>query len=115
MEATFTVHAVTKDGFLCTLTLSDSSTKDLMIRALSALTWLRENGFEPPVKAPAQPQPTEAAKPAPVLPDGTPDPAWCPVHQVAMSRREKDGQVWYSHKLPDGSYCRGKPPKGDGR
>ena len=114
MEATFTVQA-TKDGYPCSLSISSADTKDLMIRALSALEWLKANGFEPPVKAPAQPQPTEAAKPAPTLPDGTPDPAWCPVHQVAMSRREKDGQVWYSHKLPDGTYCRGKPPKGNGR
>ena len=112
MEATFTVQAV-RDGYLCTLTLTDPNTKDLMTRALSALEWLKANGFEPPVKAPAQPQPTEA-KPAPTLPDGTPDPAWCTIHGTPMTRREKDGQVWYSHKLPDGSYCRGKP-KGNGR
>ena len=113
MGASFTV-AMTKDGYPCTLSFSSTDTKDLLPRALAAIEWLKANGFEPPAKAP-QPQPTEAAKPAPTLPDGSPDPAWCPVHQVAMTRREKDGQVWYSHKLPDGTYCRGKPPKGNGR
>ena len=31
----------------------------------------------------------------------------CPIHNAEMRKREKDGQVWYSHKLADGSYCRG--------
>jgi hypothetical protein len=35
------------------------------------------------------------------------DPSWCPVHQVHMKRREKDGPAWYSHKAPDGTWCRG--------
>jgi len=30
-----------------------------------------------------------------------------------MRRREKDGKVWYSHKLADGSYCKGKIAGGD--
>ncbi len=47
---------------------------------------------------------------APALPDGSPDPAWCSIHQVTMKRRESNGQVWYSHKVGDG-WCKGKPPK----
>lgn len=35
----------------------------------------------------------------------------CPIHGVPMTRREKDGAVWYSHQLPDGTWCRG----GNGR
>ena len=35
------------------------------------------------------------------------DPAWCPVHNCQMTRKEKNGDVWYSHKAPDGSWCRG--------
>jgi len=31
----------------------------------------------------------------------------CQIHNAEMRKREKDGQVWYSHKLADGSYCRG--------
>jgi len=32
----------------------------------------------------------------------------CPLHGVAMTRHGKNGDTWYSHKLPDGSWCRGK-------
>ncbi len=103
-EASFTIRAV-RQGFPCELTLTDSDTKTLMTRALAALEWLASQGFEPPGTATATP-----AK-APTLPDGTPDPAWCAVHGVAMTRRERDGQVWYSHKLPDGTYCKGGKAK----
>ena len=49
---------------------------------------------------------------APTLAGGAEDPGYCKVHRVAMKRHEKDSQVWYSHKAPDGSWCRGKynPP-----
>ena len=30
---------------------------------------------------------------------------YCQVHKVAFQRREKDGKVWYSHRLADGTYC----------
>ena len=32
----------------------------------------------------------------------------CPIHNVLMKRYAKGDQVWYSHKAPDGSWCRGK-------
>ncbi|GEM_PF-2134518 len=38
------------------------------------------------------------------------DPGWCRIHNKAMSRHEKDGQVWYSHKSGD-EWCRGTPPR----
>jgi hypothetical protein len=34
---------------------------------------------------------------------------WCSIHNVEMERREKDGAVWYSHRLPDGAWCKGAP------
>jgi len=40
------------------------------------------------------------------------DKVWCDIHNCEMKRREKDGQTWYSHKAPDGTWCRGKVPKG---
>ena len=30
----------------------------------------------------------------------------CPVHNVPLKRRERDGQTWWSHKTEDG-WCRG--------
>lgn len=35
------------------------------------------------------------------------DPVMCTIHNEPMQRREKDGASWYSHKLPDGTWCRG--------
>jgi len=32
----------------------------------------------------------------------------CSIHGVQMTKREKDGQTWYSHRLDDGSWCNGK-------
>jgi hypothetical protein len=53
------------------------------------------------------------ATPAPVAaPAGESDPAWCGIHGVKMSRRERDGQVWFSHRTPDGGWCRGKNGRG---
>ena len=32
---------------------------------------------------------------------------WCTEHQAAFTQRKgKDGGGWYSHKAPDGSWCR---------
>ena len=38
----------------------------------------------------------------------TPD--FCSIHQCAMKRHEKDGQVWYSHRI-GANWCRGKAQK----
>jgi hypothetical protein len=56
--------------------------------------------------------PRYGIQPAPVdwqrTPEGEPI---CPVHNVVMQRREKQGDVWHSHKLIDDRgqerYCRG--------
>lgn len=100
------------DGFDCMLTLRGDSGGDLLPRAAQAIKWLSENGAKPTGNGHTQPQavqPTQAATPAPAptLPGGQPDPAWCALHGVAMSRHEKGGQAWYSHKVGD-SYCKGK-------
>jgi hypothetical protein len=36
-----------------------------------------------------------------------PDVPMCPIHHVPMRRHTKGDQAWYSHKAPDGSWCRG--------
>lgn len=33
---------------------------------------------------------------------------YCEEHQTEFKRFEKDGRVWYSHKAPDGKWCREK-------
>jgi hypothetical protein len=31
---------------------------------------------------------------------------WCEAHQTEYKRFEKDNKVWYSHKAPDGKWCK---------
>ena len=35
--------------------------------------------------------------------------AICTIHGARMEKREKDGAIWYSHRLGDGSWCKGAP------
>jgi hypothetical protein len=58
------------------------------------------------VQAPAQPPTQPPAQ-------GTTQPAhedspYCHVHNAVLKRYERNGQVWYSHKLANGQWCRGK-------
>lgn len=48
----------------------------------------------------------QAAPESPVHPDGE---GWCDRHTVQMPLQHgKDGSEWYSHKLTDGKWCKGK-------
>jgi hypothetical protein len=31
---------------------------------------------------------------------------WCAAHQTQYKRFSKDGRTWYSHKTPDGKWCK---------
>ena len=54
------------------------------------------NRSETAIEPPPESEPTQ-----------TPRDHWCEEHQLAYTRREgKDGGGWYSHKAPDGSWCR---------
>src|SRR5262249_46460983 len=56
-----------------------------------ASAWLKE-------QAPAQP-PTQS----PAHPEG-----WCSKHGVQMHQNHKEGRSWWSHKMADGQWCKGK-------
>ena len=53
----------------------------------------------------------DVAKPEP-LPGEEPtkhdSKSWCPIHECDMKKYEKDGKVWYSHKVDDDTWCKGK-------
>jgi hypothetical protein len=53
----------------------------------------------PPPQAPPS---NGTAQPAPT-PEG-----WCALHQVPMELRTNERGSWWSHRLADGSYCKGK-------
>jgi hypothetical protein len=57
--------------------------------------WVNGNG-----KVAQEPPPPETSAPKPDH--------WCEEHQIEYQRFSKDGKVWYSHKAPDGEWCREK-------
>ena len=114
VPASWNVRYRTPEGFDAMLTLRGESGAELLPKTEAAVKWLLEHGCRPADghngndggkqangKAAHEPQPP------PMLADGTPDPGWCAIHGCAMKRRERDGQVWYSHKVGD-SWCKGK-------
>ena len=34
-------------------------------------------------------------------------PAWCGIHECAMTRYEKNGRFWYSHRIEGGRWSKG--------
>jgi len=63
--------------------------------------WANGNGNghdrpEPAIEPPTEPEPAQTTREH-----------WCTEHQAAFTQRKgKDGGGWYSHKAPDGSWCR---------
>ncbi len=54
-------------------------------------------------ESPVEPLPETA----PVSGSGSPPEHWCPEHQTAFIKRNGNGgESWWSHKAPDGSWCR---------
>jgi len=56
--------------------------------------------------AAVQGPPAPPAAGAPPVPTSPPE-DWCPVHQVRMGRHSNANGTWYSHRLGDGTYCKG--------
>jgi hypothetical protein len=64
-----------------------------------ASEWLSvQSTTQPPTQPPSQSkaQPTHDDSP------------YCQAHKAVLKRYERNGQVWYSHKLANGQWCRGK-------
>ena len=95
--ASWNTHYIDPSGFECQLTLRSASGADLLKKAGAALGALVVAGCTPAVinhtKGNSHEQPTMVV---------------CELHNAEMKKHEKDGQVWYSHKLADGTYCKGK-------
>lgn len=64
------------------------------------------------VQPKSKPAPTATAQPQPGW-NGQDRQDWCVLHDCQMSRHEKDGKSWFSHKLADGAWCNGSQPKGN--
>jgi hypothetical protein len=35
-------------------------------------------------------------------------PGWCAKHSLQMTQNHKNGRSWWSHRLADGTWCKGK-------
>jgi hypothetical protein len=82
-----------------TLRGDDSDVARRLPRALATIKKLQEDGKIP-----------QAARPEPQPPlEERAD--WCPIHQVAMIRQENDRGAWWSHRVHEGGYCKGKRRK----
>jgi len=46
--------------------------------------------------------------PMATLHDGPTGQGWCSIHQVPMKETTKNGRTWRSHRLADGSWCKGR-------
>lgn len=86
-------------GYDCQLTLRGDNGAEVLTRSQAALKWLIDNGAQPTTHAPANGNGNGHAET---------DIKVCELHDAEMKRHEKDGQVWYSHKLASGEYCKGK-------
>jgi len=103
--AEFNVFFKNPLGFKCHLKLHGLSGRDVLETAAGALAYLAANNFVPEHSTAVTPtEPTRENLPA----DGTASASYCTIHQCEMKRREKDGQVWYSHKIEGtDDWCRG--------
>jgi hypothetical protein len=101
--ASWNTRYQTPEGFVCQITLRGDTGKDLLEKANAALTWLKEKGFQPGENYSFRPRNNNSKQQANTNHETT----TCPIHNVEMKRYEKDGKVWFSHKVEDG-WCTGK-------
>jgi len=90
--ASFNTRYMTPEGFACQITLRGENGRDLLEKANAALSFLLESGFTPDV----------------YHQKSNGDRKLCSIHNVEMGRHEKFDRFWYSHKLEDGSWCKGR-------
>jgi hypothetical protein len=109
--ASWNTRYIDPNGFECQITLRGESSSELLEKVTNAINYLLKNGCTPYVfyrngsQKPATK--TEESTKEDIKPDRNDNPAWCPIHQCEMKRWDKNGRIWYSHKIDDG-WCNGK-------
>jgi len=91
-------------GYDVMITLRGETGGEVLPKLETAVEWLEGHGAAPADFGNGNGNGTDSADS-----DG---PTICPIHHVAMKRREKNGDIWYSHKAHDAStgqeyWCRG--------
>ena len=88
---------ITMEGRQVQVTLRDTDETRLLARMATLLQ--QYPMAQPPPQPPAQGTGQTAHQ------DDSP---YCHIHKVALQKFSKDGRTWYSHKSPDGSWCKGQ-------
>jgi hypothetical protein len=104
-------------GYECQLTIRAKNETELLEKATKAIEYLLANACTPAVffrngtyKADSivkEQEKSEVSTEENNHIEHNSSSTWCPIHQCEMKRWDKDGRVWYSHKV-DGHWCKGK-------
>ena len=95
--ASVTIKAF-KNGYSLLFTIRDTEASELAKKMNTMIDYFQNNGITPdPIQQTIKP----------VMEEPIPE-NWCPIHQVEMTKYSKEGRSWYSHRLDDGTWCKGK-------
>ena len=95
-----------------TYTMRGADEAEVSERLKHALPWLLtvvtslENKGIPRPRCPGRRASSTASTPSPAAPAVPVD--WCPRHRVTMDHHSNTKGEWYSHRLDNGDYCKGK-------
>lgn len=86
--ASWNVRYRTAEGFDAMLTLRGESGDEVLPKAEAAIAWLLEHGAQPGGKGYKDNGQALGTK-------------ICPIHHLAMRKRSKNGDTWWSHRAVD--------------
>ena len=89
-------------GFMCQITLRAETGAELLSKVQNAIDYLLASDCQPYTFN----RNGYSNNSSSTNGDGN-DASWCPIHECHMKKWEKDGRVWYSHKV-NGDWCKGK-------
>jgi len=113
--ASWNTRYINPDGFECQLTIRGEKGAEVLEKANAAIAHLLKNDCIPysfyqskygPSKAQTKSDGRKNGKDSTPAAGNNHDEAWCPIHECEMKRWDKNGRVWYSHKV-NGEWCKG--------
>jgi hypothetical protein len=97
---------ISPEGFTCQLILSGESGQEVLEKARAAINSLLAGGCKPNGNHTSAPSSSNSN-------GSNAGNDYCLIHDCAMKRWEKNGRVWYSHKVVGtaNEWCSGKPKR----